>query len=112
MNDTVTAFLILAACVAGIASGAACATAYWHRRRNTEADATWMRYVESERKRNNMRHDLEAAQIRINTLEGERDLAAYQLTQLAAVAQVATQQAQAGRGYILNENPLNRICPN
>jgi hypothetical protein len=59
-----------------------------------------------------MRHDLAAAEIRINTLEGERDLAAYQLSQLAAVATVATQQAQAGRGFILNENPLDRICPN
>ena len=112
MNDTVTAFLILAACVAGIASGAACATAYWHRRRNTEADATWMRYVESERQCNNIRHDLEAAQQRTTRLEAERDLAAYQLTQLAAVAQVATQQAQAGRGFILDEPVLDRICRN
>ncbi len=112
MNDTVTAFLIFAACAAGIASGTAGATAYWQRRRNTEADATWARYVESERKRNNMRHDLEAARQRTATLEAERDTAAYQLTQLAAVAQVATQQAQAGRTFILNENPLNRICLN
>ena len=49
-----------------------------------EADVNWNRYVESERQHNNMRHDLEAARIRINTLEGERDLAAYQLTQHAA----------------------------
>ncbi len=112
MNDTVTAFLILAACAAGIASGAAGATAYWQRRRNTEADANWDRYVESERQRNNMRHDLEAAQIRIAALEAERDLAAFQLTQLAAVAQVATQQAQAGRGFVLNEPALDRQCWN
>ena len=52
-----------------------------------EADANWNRYVEAERKRNTVRKDLEAAQIRIKTLEGERDLAAYQLTQLAAVLQ-------------------------
>ena len=77
-----------------------------------EADANWERYVESERQRNNMRHDLEAAQIRTATLEAERDLAAYQLTQLAAVATVATQQAQAGRGYVLNETVLDRICRN
>ncbi len=77
-----------------------------------EADANWDRYVESERQRNNMRHDLEAARIRINTLEGERDLAAYQLTQLAAVATVATQQAQAGRGYVLGETAFERQCWN
>jgi len=77
-----------------------------------EADAYWDRYVEAERQRNNLQHDLAAAQIQINTLQGERDLAAYQLTQLAAVAQVATQQAQAGRGFMLNENPLDRICRN
>ena len=46
------------------------------------------------------------------TLRAERDTAAQQLTQLAAVATVATQQAQAGRGYVLNENPLDRICRN
>ena len=77
-----------------------------------EADVNWERYVESERQRNTMRHDLEAAQIRINTLEGERDLAAYQLTQLAAVATVATQQAQVGRAFTLNEGVLDRICRN
>ena len=77
-----------------------------------EADANWARYVESERRRCTASHDLADAQIRIQALEGERDTAAYQLTQLAAVAQVATQQAQAGRGFILNENPLDRICPN
>lgn len=77
-----------------------------------EADANWERYVESERQRNNMRRELEAAQHRTATLEAERDTAAYQLTQLAAVAQVATQQAQAGRGFILNETVLDRICPN
>ena len=77
-----------------------------------EADVNWNRYVESERQHNNMRHDLEAARIRINTLEGERDLAAYQLTQLAAVAQVATQQAQAGRGFVLGETAFERQCWN
>ena len=77
-----------------------------------EADANWNRYVETERKRCTATHDLAEAQIRIMTLEAERDTAAYQLTQLAAVAQVATQQAQAGRGFILNGNPLDRICPN
>ena len=77
-----------------------------------EADVNWNRYVEAERKRNTVRKDLEAAQIRIKTLEGERDLAAYQLTQLAAVAQVATQQAQAGRGYVLGETVLERQCWN
>ena len=112
MNDTVIASLIIAAFAGGAAAGAAGATAYWRRRRNTEADANWLRYVESERQRNNMRHDLEAAQQRTTTLEAERDLAAYQLTQLAAVAQVATQQAQAGRGFILDEPVLDRICRN
>ena len=77
-----------------------------------EADAYWDRYVESERQRNTMRRDLEAAQIRIATLEGERDTAAYQLTQLAAVAQVATQQAQAGRGFVLGETAFERQCWN
>lgn len=77
-----------------------------------EADANWDRYVESERQRNNMRRELEAAKQRTATLEAERDTAAYQLTQLAAVAQVATQQAQAGRGFILNEQVLDRICAN
>ena len=48
----------------------------------------------------------------IANLRRENDTAALQLTQLAAVAQVATQQAQAGRGFILNENPLDRICRN
>ena len=56
-----------------------------------EADACWARYVESERQRNNLRRELEAAQQRIAALEAERDTAAYQLTQLAAVATVATQ---------------------
>ena len=77
-----------------------------------EADANWDRYVESERQRNKMRLELETAQQRTATLEAERDLAAMQLTQLAAVAQVATQQAQAGRGFILNEGVLDRICRN
>lgn len=112
MNDTIIAFLIIVVFFCGAALGATVATAYWQRRRNDQADANWARYVESERQRNTMRHDLAAAQIRINTLEGERDLAAYQLTQLAAVATVATQQAQAGRGYDLSETALDRICPN
>lgn len=77
-----------------------------------EADTTWVRYVESERQRSNLRHDLEAAQQRIADLEAERDTAAYQLTQLAAVATVATQQAQAGRGYDLGETAIERMCWN
>jgi len=48
----------------------------------------------------------------IANLQRENETAALQLTQLAAVATVATQQAQAGRGFILNEHPLDRICPN
>ena len=48
----------------------------------------------------------------IATLQLENETAALQLTQLAAVAQVATQQAQAGRGFILNEPVLDRICRN
>lgn len=112
MRDTVIAFLIIVVFFCGSALGATVASYYWHRRRNAESDATWARYVEAERQRNNMRHDLEAAQIRTATLEGERDIAAYQLTQLAAVAQTSTQQAQAGRGFILNENPLDRVCRN
>ncbi len=112
MNDTLIAFLLIVVFFCGAALGVTVATSYWQRRRNVEADASWARYVESERQRNTMRHDLAAAEIRINTLEGERDLAAYQLTQLAAVATVATQQAQAGRGFILNEPVLDRICRN
>lgn len=112
MNDTLIAFLIIVVFFCGAALGATVVTSYWQRRRNVEADASWARYVESERKRNTMRHDLAAAQIRINTLEGERDLAAYQLTQLAAVATVATQQAQAGRGYVPGDNVMRRLCWN
>ena len=48
----------------------------------------------------------------IANLQRENETAALQLTQLAAVATVATQQAQAGRGFILNENPLDRVCRN
>ena len=112
MKDQLIAFLIIVVFLCGSALSAAVTSYYWRSQRNTEADATWLRYVESERQRTNMRHDLEAAQIRTATLEAERDLAAYQLTQLAAVAQVATQQAQAGRGFILNEGVLDRICRN
>lgn len=112
MNDTIIAILLAVVFACGIALGGVVTTAYWQRRRNTEADANWERYVEAERQRNTMRWDLADAQIQINVLQGERDLAAYQLTQLAAVAQVATQQAQAGRGFILNEGVLDRICPN
>lgn len=77
-----------------------------------EADANWNRYVETERKRCTATHDLAEAQIRIKTLEAERDTAAYQLSQLAAVAQVATQQAQAGRGFVLGETAFERQCWN
>ena len=66
-----------------------------------------------------LRGELQAANERaemllgmIATLRAERDTAAYQLTQLAAVAQVATQQAQAGRGFILGETALERQCWN
>lgn len=48
----------------------------------------------------------------IANLQRENETAARQLVALAAVAQVATQQEQAGRGFILNENPLARICRN
>ena len=48
----------------------------------------------------------------IANLQRENETAAYQLTQLAAVATVATQQAQAGRGFDLNEGVLDRICRN
>jgi len=112
MKDQLIAFLIIVVFLCGAALSAAVTSYYWQRRRNVEADATWARYVESERQRTNMRHDLEAAQIRTATLEAERDLAAYQLTQLAAVATVATQQAQAGRGYILGETAIERQCWN
>lgn len=77
-----------------------------------EADANWNRYVETERRRCAASHDLADAQRRIATLQAERDTAAYQLTQLAAVATVATQQAQAGRGFILNEPAIERMCWN
>ena len=112
MKDQLIAFLIIVVFFCGSALSAAVTSYYWRRRRNFEADATWLRYVEAERQRTNMRHDLEAARIRTATLEAERDLAAYQLTQLAAVAQVATQQAQAGRGFILNEATIDRFCWN
>lgn len=48
----------------------------------------------------------------IATLQRENETATLQIVQLAAVAQVATQQAQAGRGFILNEGVLDRICRN
>lgn len=60
----------------------------------------------AERQRNEGLHTI------IANLRRENETAAYQLTHLAAVAQVATQQAQAGRGFILNENPLDRLCRN
>jgi len=66
-----------------------------------------------------LRGELQAANERaemllgmIATLRAERDTAAYQLTQLAAVATVATQQAQAGRGFILGESVLDRVSVN
>lgn len=48
----------------------------------------------------------------IVTLQRENETAALQLTQLAAVATVATQQAQTGRGYILGETAFERQCWN
>lgn len=48
----------------------------------------------------------------IANLQRENETAALQLTQLAAVATVATQQAQAGRGFILNEPAIERMCWN
>jgi hypothetical protein len=48
----------------------------------------------------------------IANLRRENATAALQLTQLAAVATVATQQAQAGRGYILGETAIERQCWN
>ena len=48
----------------------------------------------------------------IANLQRENETAAYQLTQLAAVATVATQQAQAGRGFILGETAFERQCWN
>ena len=77
-----------------------------------EADANWNRYVETERRRCAASHDLADAQRRIATLQAERDTAAYQLTMLAAVATVATQQAQARRGFILGETAFERQCWN
>ena len=112
MNDTLIAFLLIVVFFCGAALGATVAAAYWQRRRNTEADASWARYVESERQRNTMRHDLDAAQRRNEDLEAERGIAACQLTMLAAVATVATQQAQAGRGYDPSETAIDRMCWN
>lgn len=48
----------------------------------------------------------------IANLQRENETAALQLTQLAAVATVATQQAQAGRGFILGETAFERQCWN
>lgn len=48
----------------------------------------------------------------IANLQRENETAAYQLTHLAAVAQVATQQAQAGWGFILGETAFERQCWN
>ncbi len=48
----------------------------------------------------------------IANLQRENETAAMQLTQLAAVAQVATQQAQAGRGYVCGESALARVSVN
>lgn len=48
----------------------------------------------------------------IANLQRENETAALQLALLAAVATVATQQAQAGRGFILNEPAIERMCWN
>lgn len=54
----------------------------------------------------------DAQSLIIANLQRENETASYQLTQLAAVAQVATQQAQAGRGYVLGETAFERQCWN
>lgn len=66
-----------------------------------------------------LRADLLAQTLRVEALAGiiahlqrENEAAARQLANMATATQVATQQAQAGRGFILNENPLDRLCPN
>ena len=48
----------------------------------------------------------------IANLQRENAIAAYQLTQLAAVATVATQQAQAGRTVDVTEPVLERFVWN
>jgi len=48
----------------------------------------------------------------IATLQRENETATLQIVQLAAVAQVATQQAQAGRGFVLGETAFERQCWN
>lgn len=55
---------------------------------------------------------VEGLRIIIGELRRENETAALQLTQLAAVATVATQQAQAGRGFILGETAFERQCWN
>lgn len=55
---------------------------------------------------------VEGLRIIIANLQRENETAALQLTQLAAVATVATQQAQAGRGFILGETAFERQCWN
>lgn len=48
----------------------------------------------------------------IATLQRENEAAAVHLAQLADVAQQATQQAQAGRGYCIGETVFERQCWN
>ena len=96
MNDTIIAFLIIVVFFCGAALGATVATAYWQRRRNDQSDATWARYVESERQRNNMRRDLEAAQRRNKHLEAAQ--AARATGQAAGGAQRARGAACARSG--------------
>ena len=48
----------------------------------------------------------------IANLQRENAIAAYQLTQLAAVATVATQQAQAGRTVDVTEPAIERFVWN
>jgi hypothetical protein len=45
-------------------------------------------------------------------LQKESETYARQLANMTAVAQAATQQAQAGRGYCIGETPLDRVCRN
>ena len=66
-----------------------------------------------------LRADLLAQTLRVEALAGiiahlqrENEAAARQLANMATATQVATQQAQAGRGFVLGETAFERQCWN
>ena len=72
-----------------------------------------------EAENNTLRADLLAQTERANalrtinaTLRAERDALAMKIGAMAAATRNATQQAQAGRGYVIGESALDRLCRN